>query len=111
MKYHITDIPIKGKGMIALDTIKSDETICVCHTVPMSEYPEIWKFLFSNNGLHLALGDVSWVNHSFKPNAKIKWVKDAIHLIAVKDIQKKEEITHTYSNIEEYDISNWVDNG
>ena len=108
MKYHITDIPIKGKGMIALDTIKCDELICVCHTVPMKSETSVWTYLFSNNGLHLALGDVSWVNHSSKPNSKIEWINDTIHLISIRDISEGEEITHTYSNIEEYDTSSWV---
>lgn len=116
MKFDIRDVKIKGKGMIATVAIKPDETICTCTAIRLSDFQSeelrctsLFKYLFmKDDAYHLALGDVSLVNHSFEPNSKVLWQEDKIHLIATKDISIGDEITHTYSNIDDYDISGWI---
>lgn len=116
MKFDIRNVEIKGKGMIATATIKSNETICTCTAIRLSNFQSeelkctsLFKYLFmKDEAYYLALGDVSLVNHAFEPNAKVVWEEDKIHLIATKDITIGEEITHTYSNIDDYDISGWI---
>ena len=116
MKFDIRDVEIKGKGMIATADIKTAETICICTTIRLTSfqseelrYTSLFNYLFmKDEAYHLAFGDVSFVNHSFEPNSKVIWEEDKIRLIAIKDISIGEEISHTYSNIDDYDISGWI---
>ncbi|WP_373536818.1 SET domain-containing protein-lysine N-methyltransferase [Microcoleus sp.] len=55
---------------------------------------------------YLIFGLASLCNHEKKPNARVEWIEDEIglwsHLIAQKDINKGEEVTLFYTNIDEY---------
>ncbi|MBP0017060.1 MAG: SET domain-containing protein-lysine N-methyltransferase [Cyanobacteria bacterium SBLK] len=61
---------------------------------------------------YLVLGLATFCNHSDRPNAKIEWVKNEIgdwaHLIALNAIDSGEEILLFYTDIEDYESSNWV---
>ncbi|BCH67480.1 hypothetical protein RvVAT039_pl03130 (plasmid) [Agrobacterium vitis] len=63
---------------------------------------------------HFVFGLISIVNHSSNPNAKICWRdRDTgawASIVAIKDIQAGEEITHRYTNIHDYsDAAKFVD--
>ena len=60
-------------------------------------------------GGYLVFGLASLCNHQEKPNAKVNWIENTIglwsHLIennTLKDINKGEEVTLFYTNIDEY---------
>ncbi|WP_292695987.1 SET domain-containing protein-lysine N-methyltransferase [Mesorhizobium sp.] len=55
---------------------------------------------------YVVFGFISIVNHSSRPNARIAWADEETgtwaSIIALKDIEVGEEITHQYSNISAY---------
>jgi hypothetical protein len=70
--------------------------------VRQSEYSDANKWV---NG-YIVFGLTSLCNHSKKPNARIQWIEDKCglwtHLIAIESIDVAEEVTISYTNIEEY---------
>lgn len=60
----------------------------------------------------IALGGVTFCNHSANPNAAVHWLTDDIGLWAVlealRDIAADEEITLFYTNISEYDADDFT---
>lgn len=103
-------IPNAGRGVFASVPIKKDEVIEIC---PVIEIPHEhvtfmretemrnYYFLWGNNlkDVAVALGYGSLYNHSYQPNAtyKKKMKEKAIHFVAIKDIDKDEEITVNYN--------------
>jgi SET domain-containing protein len=103
-------IPNAGRGVYARCDIKKDEIIERC---PIIEVPEhdmsnlnesilvTYFFYFGKNKeqLLVALGFGSIYNHTHKPNAiyKIKQTEGVIDFIALKDIEKDDEITVNYN--------------
>ncbi|WP_434725508.1 SET domain-containing protein-lysine N-methyltransferase [Mesorhizobium sp. RIZ17] len=55
---------------------------------------------------YVVFGLISVVNHSFDPNGKIVWTDEDsgawADIVAIKDINAGEEITHRYTNISSY---------
>lgn len=55
---------------------------------------------------YVVFGFISIVNHSFTPNTKIVWSDEEsgawASIVAIKDIEAHEEITHRYTNISDY---------
>ncbi len=100
----VKETPLKGKGIFAIRDIRKGETISA-FTGPrvkierLDEFPpEVVDHLF-NVGIDeylVAREPEVRTNHSCDPNAGIV---DDVSLIAMRDIQKDEEITFDYSVI------------
>lgn len=102
-------IPNSGRGVFAGCKIKKGEIIERC---PVIEIPEedvanlngsflVTYFYYlgkDKEQLKIALGFGSIYNHTYTPNARYKGIKkeNTIDFIALKDIQKDEEITVNY---------------
>jgi SET domain-containing protein len=101
---YVKETPLKGKGIFALSDIRKGEMIAT-FTGPrvkierLDEFPpEVVDHLFNvaTDEYLLAREPEVRTNHSCNPNAGI--VNDVI-LVAMRDIQKDEEITFDYSII------------
>ena len=125
----VKKMPNKGRGIIATQDIPKRTLIEVA---PVGTFPleaganmkatEFFKYYFvrpSEYGKsktlkgYLVFGLASLCNHEENPNARVEWLEDEIglwsHLIAQKDINKGEEVTLFYTNIDEYaDADNFV---
>ncbi|NES70087.1 MAG: SET domain-containing protein [Okeania sp. SIO2D1] len=118
----VKKIPHKGRGIIATQDIPEGALLEVA---PVEIFPfepkqtidetEIFKYYFvspseysksKNANRYLVFGLASFCNHAEKPNACVEWVENEVglwaHLIADKDINKGEEVTLFYTNINEY---------
>ncbi|MGB3513904.1 MAG: SET domain-containing protein-lysine N-methyltransferase [Microcoleaceae cyanobacterium] len=118
----VKKIPNKGRGIIATKYIPKGTLLEVA---PVEVFPfeakqsinetEVFKYYFvqpSEYGQskdvkrYLIFGLASLCNHAEKPNVRVEWIENEIglwsHLIALKDINKSEEITLFYTNIDEY---------
>lgn len=111
-KIKVSDIPGKGRGVIALEDIKKDEIIEYCPVVFLSD--EEAKFFDEQNTTlkfyylyqyalpkrSLMLGYGSLYNHSKNPNSDIDYnTKNEQNFIifeALKDIKAGEEIVYDY---------------
>ncbi|MCK1698566.1 SET domain-containing protein-lysine N-methyltransferase [Bradyrhizobium sp. 144] len=55
---------------------------------------------------YVVFGLISMVNHSSNPNAQIVWTDELsgawVSIVAIRDIEVDEEITHRYANIAAY---------
>lgn len=98
-----------GRGVFAARDIKKNEIIETCPIIEVSKNDtanlnesllNTYFFYFGKNKerLAVALGFGSIYNHSYKPNAnfKIKSKEQVIQFIALKNINKDEEITFNY---------------
>ncbi|MGX5845044.1 SET domain-containing protein-lysine N-methyltransferase [Mesorhizobium sp. ArgA1] len=123
---YVKNVPRKGRGVFANVPFKANEVIERSTTWGFSRSEEtllrrtgLFEYYFvrpeTNTINHLiagyvVFGTISIVNHSFTPNAEIVWDDDEtgawISIIALKDIDIDEEITHFYANINEYANSN-----
>jgi SET domain-containing protein len=107
---YVKETPLKGLGIFALRDIRKDEIISTFTGPPvkierLDDFPpEVVDHLFNvgTDEYLLAREPEVRTNHSCDPNAGI--VKD-VCLIAMRDIQKDEEITFDYSVIMDDD---WV---
>lgn len=101
-----------GRGVFARRKIKKGETIEQCPIILITEkeVPDIRKtglhnyyFMWGddpkNHKAAICLGFGSLYNHSYSPNATYKKLhnENLIAFIAIKDIQKDEEITVNYN--------------
>ncbi|WP_442921241.1 SET domain-containing protein-lysine N-methyltransferase [Mesorhizobium sp. Cs1299R1N1] len=121
---YIKNVPRKGRGLFANVPFRANAVIERSTTWGFSRSEEtllrrtgLFEYYFvrpeTNNRLiagYVVFGTISVVNHSFSPNAEIVWDDDEtgawISIIALKDIDIDEEITHFYANINEYSNSN-----
>lgn len=102
-----------GRGVFASQVIKKDEIIEVCPVllvneleVPHLRKTEIINYYFSwgdnknNHKAAICLGFGSLYNHSYTPNATYVKLFDEqiIKFLAIKHIQKDEEITVNYNS-------------
>lgn len=105
-----SSIQSAGRGVFARKEIKRGELIEVCPVIvlPESEREYIRKtnlrsyyFQWGDNlkAVGIALGFGSLYNHSYTPNAKyIKKMEDRLlEFVAIKDIERDEEITVNYN--------------
>lgn len=111
-KVKVVNIKGKGRGVVATKGIKKGEVIEVCPILFISdkessfikEQSDVLKFyylnLYSIYKHCLMLGYGSIYNHSFNPNADIKYnekkEQNYITFKAIKDIKKGEEIVYDY---------------
>ena len=103
-----SDIPKAGRGVFASKLIKKDEVIeeCPVLVIPKKDYPVAKKtslrnyyFMWGKTTSALCFGYGSFYNHSYEPNAtyKKRIKEQLIDFVAIKDIQKDEEITTNYN--------------
>ena len=109
MKYQIKNTSKKGKGVFATKMIKEKERILTVNlTKKKIYYIKDFSKISKKDRNHLdPIGNkkyvvdysaFSYVNHSCNPNAYVKEKNRKIRLlIALKDINKKEEITYDYT--------------
>lgn len=97
-----------GRGVFSKELIRRDELIeeCPVLIVPRKDYPVLkrtilhnYYFMWGKVTCGICLGFGSLYNHSYKPNATYKKnIKNhIIRFVAIKDIQKGEEITVNYN--------------
>lgn len=115
----------KGRGVIATQIIPAKTVIeiapvasfpaterAIIDTTHVAKYyfvkPEAYQNDKKVDG-HFVFGFASLCNHDNTPNAKVEWVTDEIglwsHLTSIRDIAAGEELTLSYSNIDEYNFS------
>ncbi len=118
----VIKIPHKGRGIIATQDVHQGTQLEVApvsilpkEQVPSINKTEIFKYYFvqpleyeksNHTKAYLVFGLASLCNHADNPNAHIEWTEDDIglwsHLLAKRDIEKGEEVTLFYTNIDEY---------
>lgn len=104
-------IPNSGRGVFARFDIKKGELIEICPVIeiPKDDFANVNQsflvtYFFSGgknkDRLTIALGFGSIYNHTYSPNATYiqKPKEQAMEFVAIKDIQKHEEITVNYNN-------------
>ncbi|MCV6636934.1 SET domain-containing protein-lysine N-methyltransferase [Candidatus Albibeggiatoa sp. nov. NOAA] len=118
----------KGRGVVATTAIEKGTLI---ERAPVASFPaeqrpiidstNIAKYYFvlpseykhnkHVNG-HFVFGLLSLCNHSEVPNAYINWEQDNVglwaQLIALQDIQKGQEVSLFYTNVDEYSFNSGV---
>lgn len=114
-KIYIAESKIKnaGRGIFALESIKKDELIERCPVVLIKEHevPDLRKtelhnyyFMWGTDETHhkaaICLGFGSIYNHSYSPNATYHKLfnENQIEFVAIKDINKNQEITVSYNH-------------
>ncbi|MER9127729.1 SET domain-containing protein-lysine N-methyltransferase [Mesorhizobium sp. M0959] len=119
---YVKNVPGKGRGLFANISFKLGDLI---ERAPTWEFDiEDGRFI-DNTGLleyyfarldkgvtsnppawYIVFGLISIVNHSFNPNAKIIWTDEDsgawASIVAIRDINVEEEITHRYTDISGY---------
>ncbi len=113
-KIYLADSKISkaGRGVFAAVKIKAGEAIEVCPVIAMSKedtakaketelknYYFMWGEGRETEKAAVCLGFGSLFNHSYEPNAtyKKRIAERLIDFVAIKDIQKGEEITVNYN--------------
>lgn len=103
-KITVKKTPKRGKGVFAKKDIKrgeiilrrSGEVVCVDSIKDIPKHIQDHWFPVGKNKYILPKPPAKYVNHSCNPNAGIKNNKD---LVAMRNIQKGEEITYDYSMV------------
>jgi len=122
MLLNICNIPFKGHGVIAMQSIPVGTVIEIApvRSFPAKDRPivdqtEIFEYYFVKSSNYrpnkevegyLVFGLSTFCNHSEAPNTQIEWHEDELgdwaHLIAIQDITAGEEVTLYYTNVNEY---------
>lgn len=119
---YVRNVPQKGRGVFANIPFKvgdlieraptwgfnrSDEKLLEC--TGLFEYyfvRPIAKPIMNQRSGYVVFGLISIVNHASNPNSQIEWIDEDTgtwaSIVALKDIQVGEEITHRYANINDY---------
>lgn len=116
---YVKTVPRKGRGVFANIPFKVGDVIERAPTwgfdddqAKLLDRTGVFEYYFVRQDWHLkktplrgyvVFGLISMVNHSIMPNAQIVWT-DATSgawasIVAIKDIEVDEEITHSYTNI------------
>ncbi|MCK1591917.1 SET domain-containing protein-lysine N-methyltransferase [Bradyrhizobium sp. 169] len=127
---YVKIVPRKGRGVFANIPFKTGDLI---DRAPTWGFDDATAQLLNRTGLfeyyfarhdrplkgdpltgYVVFGLISIVNHSSKPNARIEWTDERsgawANIVAIKDIEVEEEITHHYTNISAYPHTiNFVD--
>ncbi|MER9052271.1 SET domain-containing protein-lysine N-methyltransferase [Mesorhizobium sp. M0923] len=127
---YVKNVPRKGRGVFANLKFKIGDII---ELAPTWGFDDTAKNLLDHTGLfeyyfvrhdrqlkddpktgYVVFGFISIVNHSSNPNAKIVWTDEEsgawARIVAIKEINVDEEITHRYTNISAYpDTINFVE--
>ncbi|MER9518856.1 SET domain-containing protein-lysine N-methyltransferase [Mesorhizobium sp. M0243] len=120
---YVRNVHQKGRGVFANIPFKVGDLIEIAPTwgflgsdEKLLERTGLFEYYFvrpiDNNPVenqrsgYVVFGLISIVNHSSSPNSQILWFDDDTgawaSIVALKDIQVGEEITHRYANIEDY---------
>lgn len=91
--YYIARSPIHGKGVFASRQIKEGEIIGTLNVSPATRNGHHVLWLSENRKVRVQC-PLRFVNHSEDPNA---CYYDTLEVVALRDIEKDEEITHDYS--------------
>ena len=92
-KFEVKESGIHGKGLFAKDKIKKGETIGSIKYIPTNEDGP-YVLWVGDQGVRVDC-DLKYINHSNKPNAC--YCED-LNVIAIKSINKGDEITHDYGD-------------
>lgn len=118
-KIEIKTSPGKGRGVFAIDFIKRNEIIEICHLVilegvnPQSKFSLDYSFGWKVDNKYyfsLPLGYGGIYNHSDKPNATYEMDQNTKTFIfyALKDINPGEEICTFFGGKEYWDQRPWT---
>ena len=91
--YYIARSPIHGKGVFASRPIKEGEIIGTLNVSPATRNGHHVLWISENQKVRVNCS-LRYVNHSDEPNAVYY---DTLEVVAIRDIEKGEEITHDYS--------------
>ncbi len=91
--YHVAESPIHGKGVFASRQINEGEILGLLNTSPSSRNGSHVLWITENQKVRVHC-NLRFVNHSESPNAVYY---DTLEVVALRDINKGEEITHDYS--------------
>lgn len=91
--YYIARSPIHGKGVFASRHIKEGEIIGTLSVSPATRNGHHVLWISENQKVRVNCS-LRYVNHSDEPNAVYY---DTLEVVAIRDIEKGEEITHDYS--------------
>ncbi|WP_287073933.1 SET domain-containing protein-lysine N-methyltransferase [Mesorhizobium sp.] len=119
---YVRNVPQKGRGVFANIPFKIGDLIERAPTWGFDRSDEkllertgLFEYYFvramtkpirNQHSGYVVFGLVSIVNHSSNPNSQIVWTDEDTgawaSIVALKDIQADEEITHRYNNINDY---------
>lgn len=119
---YIKTVPGKGRGVFANIRFEVGEVIDRAPTwgfdgatAKLLDRTGVFEYYFLRYDRHLkgdpvagyvVFGWSSIVNHSSNPNARSVWTEEEsgawVSVVAIKDIEIDEEITHRYSNLSAY---------
>ncbi|WP_455198256.1 SET domain-containing protein [Kaarinaea lacus] len=91
--YYVARSPIHGKGVFASRPIREGEIIGTLNVSPATRNGHHVLWISENQKVRVNCR-LRYVNHSEEPNAVYY---DTLEVVALRDIDKDEEITHDYS--------------
>ena len=91
---YVADSAIHGKGLFANTTIPGGATIGWLNGQPCSTDGDYVLWISERQGIEV-LCDLRYINHSNEPNA---CYYDDLSVVALRDIDPYEEITHNYAS-------------
>ena len=91
--YYVDKSPIHGKGLFAARKINEGELIGELKVSPATRNGHHVLWVTEARRVRV-LCPLKYINHSHEPNAVYY---DTLEVIALRDIEKGEEITHDYS--------------
>ncbi len=91
---YVADSAIHGKGLFANTTIPDGATIGWLNGKPCSTDGDHVLWISEREGIEV-LCDLRYINHSDEPNA---CYYDDLSVVALRDIDPYEEITHNYAS-------------
>jgi hypothetical protein len=91
---YVADSAIHGKGLFANTTIPGGATIGWLNGKPCSTDGDYVLWISEREGIEV-LCDLRYINHSDEPNA---CYYDDLSVVALRDIDPYEEITHNYAS-------------
>ncbi len=80
---------IHGDGVIAIKNLQADESIG-------EGIVFVWHSFIPIPYVTQHLG--KWINHSYNPNAVLRWINGAWHIVAYAHIRRGAEVTLNYSD-------------
>ncbi len=105
----------KGRALFALTSIPKGAVIAEAQAILLSLEDSaklgetgVWPYRFALEGqCALVFGDISFCNHSPKPNTSVSWTRltagtAVAHLIALTDIKANTELEICYADLDEY---------
>ncbi len=116
----VSNVKNKGRGVLSRRKIKKGEIIEINEVLvlPRDQYKHLEKidlvnycFDWGSGRVALAMGPISFLNHSYLPNAYYEPAdkKTKIRIVAIKNIKKGEEITVNYGGDPQSNKELWFD--